>query len=325
MTQPIPAEKKAEKITHTTSQPMPNFLIVGGAKAGTTALHAYLEQHPRIYMSPVKETNFFALEGRPLNFTGPGDDDAINDFSITSLEAYQAQFEGVTNEKAVGEASPLYLYDPQAPGRIAHYLPDAKIVVILRHPVERAYASFLHLVRDEREPFRDFARALEEEDERVAAGYEHIWHYRRLGFYAEQLSRYYERFPAEQIKVYLQDDLKRDAGALFRDLFAFLEVDPTFVPDTSVRHNVSGIPKNRALHAFLRKPNPVKSLLKPLLPQKLRQRLISDVSARNLEKPPLDPKVEAQLAALYAEDIGKLQGMLGRDLSHWLAPRSSGR
>ena len=306
------------KTKQPTPRQMPNFLIIGAAKAGTTALHAYIKQHPQVYVSHTKETNFFALEDQPLNFTGPGDDEAVNDFSVTSLEAYHAQYDGVTDEVALGEASPLYLYSERAPKRIAHYVPDAKIIVMLRNPAERAYASFLHLIRDNREPLRDFAQALKEEDERVAAGYEHIWHYRRLGFYYEQLSRYYAHFPAKNIKVYLQEDLKHDSDTLFRDLFEFLGVDPDFKPDTSLKLNVSGVPKNQALHSFLAKPNWFKSTFKYLIPDAMRHKLVTNVRQNNLEKPPLDPKVKRELTELYHEDTLKLQNLIDRDLSAWL-------
>ena len=304
--------------TPSTSRDLPNFLIIGAAKAGTTALHGYIKQHPQVYLSHTKETNFFALENQPLNFTGPGDDEAVNTFSVTSLEEYKAQYDGVTDEVALGEASPLYLYSERAPERIAHYVPDVKIIAILRHPAERAYASFLHLIRDDRESLRDFAQALREEDERVEAGYEHIWHYRRLGFYYEQLERYYERFSAENIKVYLQEDLKHNADELFRDLFKFLGVDPTFKPDTSLKHNVSGVPKNQALHSFLAKPNWFKSTFKHLIPNTMRHKLVTNVRQGNLAKPPLDPQVKAELIELYREDTLKLQDLIGRDLSSWL-------
>ncbi len=317
MTQPL-TTSPSPTTTHTTSRQMPSFLIIGAAKAGTTALHAYIKQHPQVYVSHTKETNFFALENQPLNFTGPGDDKAVNSFSVTSLADYKAQYDGVTDEIALGEASPLYLYSERAPERIAHYVPDAKIIVMLRNPSERAYASFLHLIRDDREPLRDFAQALREEDARVAAGYEHIWHYRRLGFYFEQLKRYYKRFPAEDIKVYLQEDLKSDSDALFRDLFEFLGVDPNFKPDTSLKLNVSGVPKNRALHSFLAKPNWFKSTFKHLIPDELRHKLITNVRQNNLAKPPLDPQVKKELIELYREDTLKLQDLINRDLSAWL-------
>ena len=297
---------------------MPNFLIIGAAKAGTTALYHYLKQHPQIFMPPVKEPNFFALEGQKPNFRGPGDDEAINRFSITDIEAYQALFEGAENALAIGEASPLYLYSPDAPRRIRRYVSNAKLIVILRNPVERAYSHFLHFVRDGREPHTDFRRALIEEERRIREHWEWAWHYKAVGFYFIQLKRYYELFDLEQIRVYLYEDFKEKPMELLCDIFRFLGVDDDFKPDVSLRFNVSGVPRNKVLHAFLSKPHPVKSLLKPLIPVKLRQRLVVTLQNRNLAKPELPAAVRKELVDLYREDILKLQALIKRDLSHWL-------
>lgn len=297
---------------------MPNFLIIGAAKAGTTALYYYLKQHPQIYMSPVKETNFFALEGEKLDFRGPGDREAINSFSITDLESYLLQFQGVSNEIAIGEASPLYLYSPKAPERIKFYIPNAKLIAILRNPVERAYASFLHLIRDGREFFTDFAQALQEEKARIQNNWEHIWHYEQMGFYYTQLKRYYDIFRHSQIKVYLYEDFKTRPVSVLQDIFRFLGVDDTFSPDMYIRPNVSGIPKNKVMHTFLTKPNPIKTILKPFFPARLRQRIVTSLKNRNLVKPELSPEIRKQLLQVYREDIMKLQDLIQRDLSKWL-------
>ena len=292
---------------------MPNFLIIGAAKAGTTALHGYLQQHPQIYMTPTKETNFFAFEGQEINFQGKGDA-ALKEFSITDLATYQAQFAEVKQEIAIGEACPSYLYLPKAANRIKQYVPEARLIVILRNPIERAYANFLHVIRDNREPHQDFALALEDEAKRINDNWEWFWHYKQLGFYSQQLQRYYELFPKEQIKLYLYEDLREQPIQLLQDIFAFLEVDSSFVPDMTIRPNKSGVPKNKLIHQILTRPNPLKSLLKPLFPAKLRQK----IQHNNLSKPQISPQVSQQLQDLYREDILRCQDLLGRDLSTWL-------
>ena len=295
---------------------MPNFLVIGAAKSGTTSLYRYLAQHPDVYMSPVKEPKFFALEGERPSFRGPGDSEAD---AVTTLEGYRALFDGANGESAVGEASPLYLYLEKAVGRIEHHVPGARFIAVLRDPVERAYSSFLHKVRDGRETTRDFAEALTLEDGRVRNGWAYGWHYKRRGFYHEQISRYYEAFGPEKVRVYLYEDLKRAPGDLLRDAYAFLGVDDAFVPNLSLKHNASGIPKNRLVHSLLRGRNPVKTALKPLLPEGLRRKLLVDLQRRNLEKaPPIPPEVRRSLAEEYREDVSKLQGLIGRDLSGWL-------
>lgn len=292
---------------------LPNFLIIGAAKAGTTALHTYLQQHPQIYMTPDKETNFFAFEGEHLNFQGPGDE-AINQFSITDLESYQAEFQNVAGEKAIGEACPLYLYHAKAPERIYSYIPHVRLIAILRHPVDRAYANFLHIIRDDREPCRDFAQALQQEKKRIEDNWEWFWHYIQLGYYSIQLKRYYDIFDREQIRVYLYEDLCQNPLTLIQDIFCFLEVDKTFVPDISIRPNKSGIPKNLIVHKLLTKPNPIKSLLKPLFPSQLRQK----IQHQNLKTPKISSKTRVFLTNLYREDILKCQDLIERDLSGWL-------
>ena len=292
---------------------MPNFLIIGAAKSGTTALHQYLQQHPQIYMTPSKETNFFAFEGEEMNFQGCGDE-ALKEFSITDIATYQAQFDRVQDELAIGEACPSYLYLPQAATRIKKYIPDARLIVILRNPIERAYANFLHIVRDDREPHQDFALALQEEATRIANNWEWFWHYKQIGFYGKQLHRYYALFPQEQIKLYLYEDLKAKPLELLQDIFHFLEVDATFIPDMALRPNKSGMPKNQLMHQILTKPNPLKTILKPLFPAKLRQK----IQHQNLNKPQLSLAVERELRDLYRADILQCQNLLGRDLSNWL-------
>lgn len=149
---------------------LPTFLVIGAAKAGTTSLYHYLGQHPQVFMSPVKEPGFFALEGHPLDFRGPGDE-WLRQATTTTLEAYQKLFEGVRDEPAVGEASVLYLHHHAAPEAIARYVPDVKLVAVLRDPVERAYSAFLYQTRNGREPLADFEEALRAEPRRIADGW----------------------------------------------------------------------------------------------------------------------------------------------------------
>jgi hypothetical protein len=298
---------------------LPNFLVIGAGKSGTTALYRYLEQHPEIYMSPEKEPNFFALEGKKANFRDRGPDEGINRWSVTNIEDYRALFAKVSNERAIGEASPLYLYSAKAPERIRHYIPNAKLIAILRNPVERAHSAFTHLVRDGREPFTDFAQALREEEARITANWSWIWHYKEMGFYHAQLRKYFDVFDQERIKVYLYEDLKADPMRMLLDTFRFLGVNEDYLPNASVKYNASGIPKNKLLHSFLMKSHPIKAPFKPLVPVKLRKRIVANLRNRNLREPPqLSPEMRRQLTEVYREDVLKLQELIHRDLSRWL-------
>ena len=290
---------------------MPNFLIIGAMKSGTTALYYYLEQHPQIYMSPVKEPNFLCIGGQKSS----------DSQAVTNLEAYQRLFKGVSDEKAVGEASHCCLYEPEAVARIQQYVPDAKLIAILRNPVDRAYSHFLHMVRSGIEPLSDFAQAIRKE-ETGAVQARSFQDYLGRGRYYEQLKRYFDAFDRKQVKVYLYEDLNDAPLDTLRDTFRFLGVDDSFVPDVSLRRNVSGHPRYKALDEFLRRPGSTKEVLKVYLPAGLRWRLSEAFDAlktRNLVEPPaVRPEVRQHLVRVYREDIYKLQKMIGRDLSHWL-------
>lgn len=296
---------------------LPNFLIIGAGKAGTRSLYSYLQQHPEVYMSPVKETNFFALEGEEINFKGPKANQEINSWSINNLEDYQKMFDSVQSEKAIGEASPLYLYSPKAPDRIKHYIPDAKLIAVLRNPAERAFSNYNYFSIPEFEPL-SFEKALQAETERINNQWEWIWHYKNLGFYYSQLQRYYKIFSPNQIKVYLYEDIQADSQKVISDLFNFIGVDPNFIPNTYKKHNVTYKVKSKALLNFFEKPNLIKNFIRNLVPDTIRKPMAAKVYRSNLVKPQLEPKIRSELIEVYREDILRLQDLIQRDLSAWL-------
>lgn len=286
---------------------MPNFLIIGAMKSGTTALYYYLEQHPQIYMSPVKEPDFFCFEGEK----DPGGN------QVTDIDTYRSLFKTVSGEKAIGEASHCYLYEPKALERIKHYVPEARLLAILRDPADRAYSHFLHRVRDGTEPASGFAQALREDARRKSPQ-----DYIGRGLYYAQLKRYFESFQHDRIRVYLYEDLSVKPIDTLHDAFRFLEVEDSFVPDVSLKRNVSGYPKYKVLDELLRRPNFIKQALKLYLPARLRWRLstaFDSLKNRNLTEPPSMPaEVRGQLIETYREDVLELQELIGRDLSQWL-------
>ena len=293
---------------------MPNFLIIGTQKAGTTALYYYLKEHPQIYMSPTKEPGFFDFEGEPVDFCGPGDEYSYR-FAINDLSAYQNLFRDVNNEIAIGEATTWYLQSLKASERIKHYIPKAKLIVILRNPADRAYSAFLHAIRNNREPISDFAQALLEEDKRIKNNWGYLWRYKNMGFYATQLKRYFELFDRNQIKVYLFEDYKSNPTEILKDIFHFLNVDETFTPEIITPKNISGIPKSKALYTFLRKNNSIKKFFKPFIPYKVRKQMISQLMQKNMLKPTISVEVQLKLREVFREDILELQELLQRNLS----------
>jgi hypothetical protein len=290
-------------------------------KCGTTALYYYLRQHPQIYLHPTrKEAQFFCYEGQAPRFAGPGDE-RVNAYAITTLDAYREMFAGAAGQPMVGEVGTVYIYVPGTAERIRRHVPEARLIAILRNPVERAYSNFVHLVREELEPCRELAEAVRREPERIRANWSPHWHYVQAGFYQEQVRRYLEVFDRRQIRFYLYDDYLADPVALVQDVFRFLGVDDRVVPDVSLRHNVGGIPRSPALHKLLDTPHPVKRLLRPFLSSERRLALRERVRGLNLRRPPpLRPEMRQHLIALYRDDVRALGDLLGRDLSGWLDP-----
>jgi hypothetical protein len=298
---------------------LPTFLLIGAAKSGTTSLHHYLAQHPAVFMSPVKEPGFFAFEGHDLEFSGPGDE-WIKETVDTTIQSYSNNFSGVTTEQAIGESSPVYLYSIEAAGRIATRIPDARIIAILRNPVERAYSQFLFFVQCGREPLWDFGEALDQEESRIRANWAWGWHYKRLGFYHEQLTRYLDHFDRSQIKILLYEDLHDQPKKTVRRLYRFLDVDESFTPNLNERHNVTQVPRSREIAHFLRKPNPARALIRAVTTTEFRRRLATStwLSSFLVERPPMPPDARQRLIQDYRTDILQLQDLIERDLTSWL-------
>ena len=292
---------------------MPNFFVVGAQKAGTTSLYHYLEQHPDVFMSPRKEPHFF--EGMQSDYRRPDRRLA----PVTGVEEYMALFAGVRGEKAVGEASTSYIYSERSPALIERSLPEAKIIAVLRNPADRAYSNYLHCVRGGREPLADFAEALKAEETRREEGWAPLWYYKRKGYYHAQVKRYLDTFGRDRVRIYLYDDLKREPFGVLRDLFGFLGVDETFVPDLSVQHNTAGLPKNRLAYTLAKRVG----AWSPALKVDSLDRILPDGTSRYIKSrffakpPPFPPEVRRQLVHDYREDVLKLEGLLQRDLSAW--------
>ncbi len=301
---------------------LPNFLIVGAAKSGTTSLNYYLKQHPQIYMSPVKEPKFFTAQFLKFPLNGIGDD-KVEKRMVKTFDEYKNLFKWVTPErKAIGEASVDNLYYHQKTiSYIKHYLDEPKIIILLRNPVFRAFSAYKHLVRDGRE-FVSFEKGLQLEDERIKNNWEFIWFYKDVGFYYEQVKDYIKEF--KRVKIFLTDDLEKNPLKVVKETYEFLEVDPSFVPDVSVKYNVSGVPKSKMFSVTLKKANTLGSVLEPVVNTLFPKKGIKIVSwiekirAKNLESPEMKPETKEYLQTLYKENILKLQDLIKRDLSNWL-------
>lgn len=295
---------------------VPDIIVIGAPRSGTTSLYRYLQQHPQVYMSPLKETRFFAYEGQSVDYRGPADPHAYNRDTVTDAETYRELFADRAPGQLTGEATPVYLYrGDRAAERIQHHVPDARLIAIFRNPVERAYSDFLNMVRLGWEPVHDFVQALAQEEQRIEAHWSPYYHYRAKGFYADQLQVYLDRFDRAQMRFYMFEDVQRDAAGLMEEVFSFVGVDPNVSIDTETRHNRSGLPRSAVAHRVLTHPVAERVMRGPLRP--VRNTLRDWNTAH--EKPPLPAKLRAELEAVYRDDIRRLEEILDRDLSHWLS------
>jgi hypothetical protein len=300
--------------------PKPNFFLIGAGRSGTTSVYNYLKQHPEVFMSPTKEINFFAYDGESECRQWMGEIETRDYFPVVTMDTYLEIFEGASDETAIGEASVLYLHNPNAARRIRDFAPDARLVAILRHPVDRAYSSFFMHVREGREK-RSFMEAIRHEQ----AGLEDLSlmypqrHYLGLGLYSRYLLPYFEVFERSRLSIHLYDDLKTDPSGLMRSLFRFLGVSEAFSPDMSRRHNVGGMATNRFWHAFLVR-NFLTAAIGKRLPGWARSSALGvqdRVRAKRLVKPRLSAELRRELTEFFRDDISTLEDLIQRDLGSW--------
>lgn len=294
----------------------PDFLLIGTAKAGTTALFKALARHPDIFVPSEKEPRYFAFAGKRPDFVGPGK--RVGNTVVSSTTAYLDLFRQCPRGKVTGEASTVYLFSDEAPQNAFNAIPKARILVLLRHPVDRAYSQWLHLLQEGMEPENDFESAWNLGESRLAEGWPHIYGYRERGFYGRQLKSWLDRFPREQVCVlYYEDWLERPAEFLAAVL-RHVGVDDSFVP-TVTRENVSSRqPRWKWLHHHMVDDNAIRRWAQRHLPLGIRDLITQTVTRVNLKSGPrLEPKVRVRLSAEFEDDIQLLESLTGDDLSRW--------
>jgi len=309
----------------------PDFLLIGAAKAGTTSLFHYLQQHPAIFGSATKEPQFF-LCGEPDGLTpepdgtlrpGAGARDVVNVREVVGrVDRYMELFAGAAATQWAGEASPPYLYDPQAPRRIAARIPNVRLLAILRNPVDRAFSHYQRSFELGTEPMLSFEDAIGLEDIGAPDYYAGQRHYLRMGFYFRQISRFLEWFPPDRLHVCFLEDLNRDPDQVVRHALEFLGVRADVALDVRTHHNTTTVPSHRRLHRFLSQRHPMKEALKAWLPPRLvesgRILTTSMRSATVATTPPaLSVATRRRVTALYEADIAGLERLLDRDLAGW--------
>ncbi|HZR83433.1 MAG TPA: sulfotransferase [Candidatus Binatia bacterium] len=289
---------------------LPDFAVIGAARCGTTSLYAHLREHPQIFMSPEKETDYFSLGDLPPDEVPA----AASPYRARNRAEYEALFRGAGGARAVGEASPTYLFYPRSAARMRELVPDARVICILRDPIERAYSHFGLARKMGFEVIPDFEAALAAEDERWLRDRSMRFTYARASFYSGGLREFWVRFPRERILVILFHEFAADPAGTMRKLYGFLGVDDRFEPDVGVRHNRSLVPRTSVVREAFSRPRRFRRLLQRNLPPRLVTR-IGDLIMR--PPPGLAPSIRERLLPRFDDDVRRLEALLERDLSAW--------
>lgn len=291
----------------------PNFFIIGAPKCGTTSLAAYLAEHPEIFMSKRKEPFFFSKDDIALN----------KQTQIYTFSDYNRLFENAgPQHKAIGEASTTYLFSYHAVPNILDYNPQAKFIVMLRNPVDMAYAHHYQLVFSCHQKVKDFKTAWKLQD-KLSKGIEKenwslepkLLHYGQVCKLGEQLERLYKIAPREQVLVILFDNFKSNTEQVYQQVLDFLDVT------TGKRTEFPVYNENKMLHSdWLQNLRRSVRDIKIFLGIKHSFGLFSSLYRKNTTKadrPPLPENFRAELAEYFREDIEKLSRLINFDLLHW--------
>lgn len=300
----------------------PDFFIVGAPRCGTTAMQEYLAQHPEIYMPSVKDPHYFGSDLAPLRS------------GLCATEAkYLALFDDALPGQRVGEASALYLYSRQAAEEIRSFRPDAKIVVMLRDPVEMIHSLHAEWLSSGTEDIPSLAAALDAQHARRAganiprsASFPGALQYTEIARFAVQLDRFHRAFGRENVHVCLLDDVKADPASAYGRICRFLRVSEAFRPDFRVV-NAQKVPRPGIIRsAWLGLPYRARQRLKALAPRALyaplRRTLVPQM-VRTAPGIPLDDTTRERLARELAPEVRRLEALLGRPLSTWAQPPPS--
>jgi hypothetical protein len=290
----------------------PNLFLVGAAKAGTTSLYRELARHPAIYMSPMKEPHFFSR-------IEPASSWEAFFPHVSDEDEYLALFKGAGNEDLLGEGSTSYLWDGQAAGRIKRAVPEARILIMLRDPVDRAYSHYWNDVREGLEE-RSFLDALAEEERSGPGGWGVSSLYIDCGRYADQVARYLERFGAGVLVSFLEDFVT-DRASTMAEIHTFLGVGPVPAGAPLRRMYAISLPRNRLGRALLASGR-VRRFARATVPRPLRSRLRGTL-VEEATPPPMDPAAGTLLREISRPEVARLGELLGKS-PPWEAPVASG-
>jgi hypothetical protein len=293
--------------TNMKTEVWPNFFIVGAAKAGTTSLYAGLRQHPEVFMCYPKEPHHFTQVNPPhqlrWHFEG-----------YTDRHRYLRLFEGSRGFRAIGEASTSYLWHPQGARRIRRQVPDARIIISLRDPVERAYSHYLMHVREGIQSLSLYD-ALAEDLKRTEEAWAISHFYVGKGRYAKQVRRYLEVFGRDRVKIVLFDDLKRDPVAKLLEVVQFLGLDPAPVARIDAARVRNPYRASRGRWAEFLAGNKLSRMLgETVVPRRLGSFIYEHFLLKRADKPPMDPRAQELLLEIYEPEIDELERIVGRKM-----------
>ena len=295
----------------------PTFFVVGAGRSGTTSLRQHLGAHPDVFVTGTKSPDYFVSDLPMPDWEVPVARRMARNW-VSSRAEYDALFAQVTTERAVGDVSPGYLQARSAAHSIAAAFPDARIVAILRDPVERAHAHWLGRRRDGIERRTDFRSVIEGELARGLPDDIAFGSYLGIGRYHHFLSEYTSRFRPERLRVYLFDDLRADATGLLADLFGFLGVEAGVSIDATVHYGQTGMIRNPLARTVWTRSVILRTTLRPYLPAAIRDRALPLAARSGLGRPSLEPELRSRMLDAVRDDIERLQVLIDRDLSAWL-------
>lgn len=295
---------------------LPNFVVIGAPKSGTTSLFFYMKQHKNVYLPVRKELHYFSYPDLVKQAEGPGDRNTLENL-CSDRSAYEAHYADVRDQTVVGDVSPSYLYFSQAADRIKNEIGDVKIMALLRNPLEKSFSQYSHLKRDGRETL-SFYDALMKGEQRAEADWSDFWRYAESSLYTDKLKHYLSVFSEDRVKIMLYDDLVADPDKFMLEVFTFLGIDPSVKTDTSTIYNRSGKPKSKHIAEFFAKPNSVKSLVKKIVPEQFRITVRLKILDMNTAgKGTMDEPSKKYLKEYFAKDVDALESLLGRK-TYWL-------
>jgi len=281
----------------------PNFFIVGAPKSGTTSLFAYLKIVPGIFMPEIKEPNYFSIVNVPKD---------SHSKPIRDKKKYLELFKKVKDEKIIGEASVSYLSDPKAPKLIHEVSPNAKILISLRDPAERAHSNYLHLKRMGRVNL-SFNELLHKASKEGGDDYKaNLGLYG--GLYSENVKRYVDIFGSNNVMILIFEDWITDAKNTVEEILEFLAIDYAYDDFKEVVYNKFGIARGPIAQAVLRNKK-LKRFAKRKVPSPIRRFVKQKIILKPHPKPKMEDDEIKLLVDFYRKDVEKLEKFLGKKIS----------